>query len=85
MREFSTPAVRPVGKDENLANMVWANAEQFPATVSFRRLVNGSWLDVTTNEFAEQVLGASKGIIAAGLQPGERVGLMSKPVTSGRF
>lgn len=78
MREFSTPAVRVVGKDENLANMVWANAEQFPASVSFRRLVNGSWLDITTNEFAEQVLGVSKGIIAAGLQPGERVGLMSK-------
>ncbi|MGH4009105.1 MAG: AMP-binding protein [Pseudonocardiaceae bacterium] len=78
MREFSAPVARVVGKEENLTNMVWVNAEQFPATVSFRRQINSSWLNVTTKEFAEQVLGVTKGLIVAGLRPGERVGLMSK-------
>nr|WP_228045966.1 long-chain fatty acid--CoA ligase [Saccharopolyspora sp. HNM0983] len=58
--------------------MVWANAERFGSTVSFRRRVEGTWVDVTAAEFAAQVLGVAKGLIAAGLQPGDRVGLMSR-------
>lgn len=60
---------------ENLTDMVWANAERFGDTVSFRRRVADSWLDVTAREFAGTVLGVAKGLIAAGLRPGERVGL----------
>ena len=32
---------------ESLTDMVWANAERFGDTVSFRRRVADSWLDVT--------------------------------------
>ncbi|MBE9373145.1 long-chain fatty acid--CoA ligase [Saccharopolyspora sp. HNM0983] len=78
MREFSAPATTAVAEDENLTDMVWANAERFGSTVSFRRRVEGTWVDVTAAEFAAQVLGVAKGLIAAGLQPGDRVGLMSR-------
>ncbi|WP_199431861.1 AMP-dependent synthetase/ligase [Qaidamihabitans albus] len=77
MREYSAPANRTVTDDENLSDVVWANAERFGDTVSFRRQVNGSWLDVTAREFAGQVLGVAKGLMAAGIEQGDRVGLMS--------
>ncbi|WP_438388565.1 AMP-dependent synthetase/ligase [Actinopolyspora saharensis] len=78
MREFSAPATVTVAAEENLTDMVWANAERFGDTVGFRRRVDGTWVDVTTAEFAAQVLAVSKGLIAAGLQQGDRVGLMSR-------
>jgi long-subunit acyl-CoA synthetase (AMP-forming) len=65
-----------VTDEESLTDMVWANAERFGATIGFRRHT-GSWVDVTTREFATQVLDLAKGMIAAGLQPGDRVALLS--------
>ncbi|MDA3649255.1 long-chain fatty acid--CoA ligase [Saccharopolyspora indica] len=78
MREFSAPATTAVADDENLTDMVWANAERFGSTVSFRRRVDGTWVDVTAADFAAQVLAVAKGLVASGLQPGDRVGLMSR-------
>ncbi|GAB3477278.1 AMP-dependent synthetase/ligase [Amycolatopsis cihanbeyliensis] len=78
MREYSAPATQAVDEDENMADIVWANAERFGDVVSFRRQVDGSWLDVTAREFAAQVLAVAKGLISAGIGKGDRVGLMSK-------
>lgn len=63
--------------DESLTDMVLANAERFGGTIGFRRRTGGSWADVTTREFATQVLDLAKGMIAAGLRPGDRVALLS--------
>lgn len=78
MRELSVPAATPVADEENLTEMVWENAKHHGDAVSFRRRVEGTWVDVTAAEFAEQVLAVAKGLVAAGLQPGDRVGLMSR-------
>jgi len=78
VREYSAPALQPVADDENLADIVWANAERFPDVISFRRQVDGSWLDVTAREFAAQVIAVAKGLVEAGIERGDRVGLMSK-------
>jgi len=78
VREYSAPAVKPVADDENLGDILWANAERFPEAISFRRQVDGSWLDVTAREFATQVIAVAKGLIEAGIERGDRVGLMSK-------
>ncbi|TVT38723.1 long-chain fatty acid--CoA ligase [Amycolatopsis rhizosphaerae] len=78
MREYSAPAAKPVADDENLGDIFWANAERFPEAISFRRQVEGSWLDVTAREFASEVLAVAKGLIEAGIERGDRIGLMSK-------
>jgi long-chain acyl-CoA synthetase len=64
-----------VTASENLTDMVWANAERFGSSIGVRRRADGSWLDVTTREFAGQVLDVAKGLIAAGLRPGDRIAL----------
>jgi long-chain acyl-CoA synthetase len=68
-----------VTDEESLTDMVFANAERFGATIGFRRRLDGSWMDVTTREFATQVLELAKGMIAAGLRSGDRVALLSGP------
>jgi long-chain acyl-CoA synthetase len=78
VREYSAPATRQVTDEENLADVVWANAERFSDLISFRRQVDGSWLDVTAKDFAGQALSVAKGLVAAGIAKGDRVGLMSK-------
>ncbi|WIY07131.1 long-chain fatty acid--CoA ligase [Amycolatopsis mongoliensis] len=78
MREYSAPAGKPVADDENMSDVVWANAERFSDVVSFRRQVDGTWLDVTAREFAGQVLAVAKGMARAGIGRGDRVAIMSK-------
>jgi long-chain acyl-CoA synthetase len=78
VREFSVPATSTVTAEENLTDMVWANADRFGDAVSFRRQVDGSWVDVTARDFAAHVLAVAKGLIAAGLRPGDRVAVLSK-------
>jgi long-chain acyl-CoA synthetase len=39
---------------------------------------DGGWSDVTTREFYDQVVALAKGMIAAGVKPGEKIGFMCK-------
>ncbi|GLZ39197.1 long-chain fatty acid--CoA ligase [Actinokineospora sp. NBRC 105648] len=78
MREFSVTTGAPVAEQESLTDMVWANAERFADAIAFRRRVEGSWLDVTTADFAAHVLAVAKGLVASGLEPGDRVALLSR-------
>jgi long-chain acyl-CoA synthetase len=78
VREFSVPTTAAVAPEENLTDMVWANAERFGNAVSFRRQVDGTWVDITARDFAAQVMAVAKGMIAAGVEHGDRVGLVSK-------
>ncbi|TCC50148.1 long-chain fatty acid--CoA ligase [Kribbella capetownensis] len=80
MREYTVPAVTepPTG---SLSDPVWANASSHPDTAVFSRRVGsdsgGGWLDVSAAEFARQVTGVAKGLIAAGVKHGDRVALLS--------
>jgi long-chain acyl-CoA synthetase len=78
VREFTVPATTTVDDDENLTAAVWANAERFAGSTSFRRRIDGGWIDVTAREFAGQVTAVAKGLIAAGIERGDRIALMSK-------
>lgn len=78
MREFTVPAAVMVTDEENLTDVVWANAERFASSVSFRRRVEDGWVDVTAADFAKQVTSVAKGLIASGIDRGDRVALLSK-------
>lgn len=77
MREFTSPARFTVPDDASAVDSVFARASTAPASVAFRRLIDGTWSDVTADEFAAEVMAVAKGLIAAGVQQGERVALMS--------
>ncbi|UDL99416.1 AMP-dependent synthetase/ligase [Streptomyces longhuiensis] len=78
MREFSLPALYEVPADGNLTDIVRRNAAQHPDVAVIARKVNGTWQDVTATTFLAEVRSAAKGLIASGVRPGDRVGLMSR-------
>jgi long-chain acyl-CoA synthetase len=78
MHEFSVPAAYVVKPDDNVTDDVFTNAENWPETVGLKRRVASTWTPVTWREFAEQVCDIAAGFIAAGIQAGDRVGLMSR-------
>jgi long-chain acyl-CoA synthetase len=77
MREYTVPAVIEPPTTGGLSDVVWANASSHPDTAVFSRRTDGGWLDVTAAEFARQVTGVAKGLIAAGVRHGDRVALLS--------
>jgi long-chain acyl-CoA synthetase len=58
--------------------MVFSHAELYPDEVIFSRKVANEWEPVTTKDFAASVRSVAAGLVAAGVQPGERVALMSR-------
>ncbi|MGW5969123.1 AMP-dependent synthetase/ligase [Streptomyces sp. NPDC055186] len=78
MREFSLPALYEVPADGNLTDIVRRNAAQHPDVAVMARKVGGVWQDVTATVFLAEVRAAAKGLIASGVRPGDRVGLMSR-------
>jgi long-chain acyl-CoA synthetase len=79
VREFSVPPVAIIGDATNLSDAVWENAAVAPDAVQFRRRGgDGEWGDVTCAEFRDDVTALARGLIAAGIEPGMRVGLMSR-------
>jgi long-chain acyl-CoA synthetase len=53
----------------------WAGRD--PGRAIFAVKADGTWRPVTAEEFAGRVAGVAAGLIAAGIGPGDRVGLMS--------
>ncbi|MFI1012397.1 AMP-dependent synthetase/ligase [Streptomyces sp. NPDC020965] len=78
MREFSLPALYEVPADGNLTDLIRRNAAQHPDVVVMGRKVGDAWADVTATQFLAEVRAAAKGLIAAGVNPGDRVALMSR-------
>jgi long-chain acyl-CoA synthetase len=78
MQELSVPVAYGVKPDDNVTDDLFTNAESWPGSVGLKRKLNGTWQPVTWREFAEQVRAVAAGFIAAGIQPGDRVALMSR-------
>ena len=85
MREFSIPALAQIPATANLADVVFRRAAEQPQAVVLRRPSgaagvsgdSGFWTDVTASQFSGEVTAVAKGLIAAGVEPGDRVALMS--------
>ena len=78
MRESSRPPLVEVDPARHLAQLVVDNAREEPDGVAFRRPDgSGGWTDVTTTAFRDEVEGLARGLVAAGVQPGDRVALLS--------
>ena len=78
MRDYSVPALAEVTDSATLADVVFRRAASQPGSVVMRRRSpDGSWQDVTAATFRAEVAGLARGLVAAGIEPGDRIGLMS--------
>ncbi len=78
VREASTPPLAPRPTTGSTADLPFTNAAEAPDTVVLRRERHGTWHPVTATAFAREVTATAKGLIAAGLEPGGRVAVMSR-------
>ncbi|MEO7351704.1 MAG: AMP-dependent synthetase/ligase [Marmoricola sp.] len=78
MREYSTAQQVTVASSGNLTDDVVTNGTSHADTVVFSRRVERTWTDVTAAAFLAEVRGVAKGLIAAGIEAGDRVALISR-------
>ncbi|MDR8413402.1 AMP-dependent synthetase/ligase [Nonomuraea sp. 3-1Str] len=78
MREYSVPVLVDVPATASLPDTVFDRAEREPGRVVMRRKVDGAWAAVTAAELRDQVVALAKGLIAAGVEHGDRVALVSR-------
>ncbi|GAA4081655.1 AMP-dependent synthetase/ligase [Streptomyces sp. NPDC048491] len=78
MREFSLPALYEVPSDGNLTDLIRRNAAQHPDVAVMGRKIAGAWADVSARQFLAEVRAVAKGLIATGVEAGDRVALLSR-------
>jgi long-chain acyl-CoA synthetase len=86
------PAAVAVPGPASLTDPVWDHAETMPQTVQFVRpagsadsppggggtAAGGGWSPVRCRQFRDEVVALARGLVAAGIEPGTRVGLLSR-------
>jgi long-chain acyl-CoA synthetase len=78
MREFEVPATYTIPEDANMSDGAFRHAERTPGLVVFNRPDGkGGWTDVTAAEFAKHVTVVAKGLIASGIELGDRVAILA--------
>jgi long-chain acyl-CoA synthetase len=78
VREYSTAQQVSVPATGNLTDDVVVNGTEYADTVAFSKRAQGSWTDVTAGQFLDDVRAVAKGLIAAGIEAGDRIALMSR-------
>ncbi|WP_409474444.1 AMP-dependent synthetase/ligase [Streptomyces sp. HC307] len=78
VREVRAAPLAPRATTGSTADIPFTNAAQAPDTVVLRRKQHGAWQPVTAAAFAREVTAVAKGLIAAGLEPGGRIAVMSR-------
>ncbi|WP_030927992.1 MULTISPECIES: AMP-dependent synthetase/ligase [unclassified Streptomyces] len=79
VRQVSVPPIAPPVRHGSLAEIPFDNAHEAPGdAVLSRKQPDGSWQDVTAEQFAGEVLAVAKGLIAEGLRAGDRIAIMAR-------
>lgn len=78
LKEFSVPVIVPAPTSGSLVDHITENAEQVPDRVIFSVPRGAAWVGITAKQFNDDVKAIAKGIIANGVEPGQRIGIMSR-------
>lgn len=82
MKEFSTPQLADASGYRNATGLLMDRYRTSPEHIAFEvragnDAITDPWRQVTTGQFVDEVRALAKGFIAAGLQPGEALAIMS--------
>jgi long-chain acyl-CoA synthetase len=78
MNEISVPPLVPAATAGNLTNLIAERAWFEPERITMSRPLGEGWQTVTAREVDEEVRATAKGLIAAGVQIGDRVAIMAR-------
>ncbi|KXB52792.1 long-chain fatty acid--CoA ligase [Corynebacterium sp. DNF00584] len=77
LQEATTPAPFTIEPGETCLTAMMDTAKARPHGVMFTRPANYEWVNVTAKEFVDEVFEVAKGLIASGVEHGDRVVLLS--------
>ena len=78
MVQFEVPAIVPADADANIADLLAKRVEATPDRALFSVPDGDGWRDISATAFQNAVVAVAKGFVAAGIQPGEKVGFLAR-------
>jgi long-chain acyl-CoA synthetase len=79
MRTYDAPALIVSAETDNVTDLLINRVAETPKLAIYSRAQqDGSWVDVSAEDFLAQVQDLAKGLIASGIQPGQAVAIMSR-------
>ncbi|MDQ5974508.1 MAG: long-chain acyl-CoA synthetase [Actinomycetota bacterium] len=76
--EFSVPVIVPAPTSGSVVDHILENAAKEPDRVVMSVPRGDAWVAITAQQFLDEVKTVAKGIVANGVQPGERIAIMSR-------
>jgi long-chain acyl-CoA synthetase len=76
--EFAVPVLVPAPTTGSLVDHVVEAASANPDRVTISVPRGSAWVGMTAQQFLDEVKAVAKGIVANGVEPGERIGVMSR-------
>jgi long-chain acyl-CoA synthetase len=79
VQQFDMPAAVAADPDANATDLLIQRVAETPDLAIFSLpQPDGTWTDVTAAEFLKQVTALAKGLVKAGIQPGDKIGLICR-------
>lgn len=76
--QFEVPAIVPADPNANIADLLVERVKATPSLALFAVPEGDGWRDITAAEFERQVIALAKGFVAAGIEPGDKVGFLAR-------
>lgn len=78
MVQFEVPAIVPADPEANITDLLEQRVDATPDRALFSVPDGDGWRDISARDFRTAVVALAKGFIAAGVQPGEKVGFIAR-------
>jgi long-chain acyl-CoA synthetase len=79
MTFYDVPLLVDSNPRENVTDLLINRVKKSPSHPIFSRLnPDGSWRNIAASEFQDEVISLAKGLIAAGIKPGDAIAVMSR-------
>lgn len=78
MAQFEVPAIVPADPEGNVSDLLAQRVQKTPDLALFSVPDGSGWRDISAKDFETAVIALAKGFVAAGIQPGEKVGFIAK-------
>ena len=78
MVQFEVPAIVPADPQGNISDLLADRVKSTPDLALFAVPDGDGWRDITAAEFEREVIRLAKGLVAAGIEPGDKVGFLAR-------
>ncbi|UWF76788.1 MULTISPECIES: AMP-dependent synthetase/ligase [Microbacterium] len=78
MVQFEVPAIVPADPEANITDLLEKRVESTPDRALFAVPEGDGWRDISAADFRTAVVALAKGFVAAGVQPGDKIGFLAR-------